>query len=83
MKWDIHGHMLFEPYERVLMRDYCTDRWFPTLFAHYDAEAKVRPYQNVAGEFYGECIPYDKDTAKLAGTDDPNPYRDDDEEDMR
>lgn len=57
----------FEPFQKVLVRDSCDDKWKADYFSHYDAVDTSLPYCCV-GECYKVCIAYEGNE-HLLGTD--------------
>lgn len=64
----------FEPFERVLVRDFAKDIWLPAFFAFYNPSLKF-PYGVIDGGMTGRhrfCIPYNDVTKHLIGTSEPS-----------
>ena len=59
----------FEPFQKVLVRDSCDDKWKADYFSHYDEDNFLFPYYCV-GYCYKVCIAYE-DNEHLLGTDKP------------
>lgn len=59
----------FKPFGRVLVRDHERSIWKVGIYSHYE-EGSPMPYVCV-GSYYGECIPYNENTAHLIGTNEP------------
>ena len=59
----------FEPFQKVLVRDSCDDKWKADYFSHYDEDNSLFPYYCV-GYCYKVCIAYE-DNEHLLGTDKP------------
>lgn len=57
----------FKPFDKVLVRD-CNHKWKAGFFSHY-SEGLNYPFICVGGG-YGQCIPYNEETAHLLGTTD-------------
>lgn len=57
----------FEPFQKVLVRDSCDDKWRANYFSHYDEDNSLFPYCCV-GEHYKVCIAYEGNE-HLLGTD--------------
>lgn len=57
----------FEPFQKVLVRDFCDERWKADYFSDYNAVDTSLPYRCV-GECYKVCIPYEGNE-HLLGTD--------------
>lgn len=57
----------FEPFQKVLVRDSCDEKWKADYFSHYDVVDTSLPYCCV-GECYKVCIAY-KGNEHLLGTD--------------
>lgn len=56
----------FKPFDKVLVRDGNKEKWKADLFSHKTGN-DVYPYTCVSNS-YGECIPYNEQTAHLLGT---------------
>ena len=48
----------FEPFQEVLVRDSCDDKWKADYFSHYDEDNGFFPYYCV-GNYYKVCIAYE------------------------
>lgn len=48
----------FEPYQKVLVRDHCNDKWKADYFSHYDEDNPSYPYFCMS-DAYNVCIPYE------------------------
>ena len=59
----------FEPFQKVLVRDSCNDKWKADYFSHYDEDNSLFPYYCV-GYCYKVCIAYEGNE-HLLGTDKP------------
>lgn len=59
----------FEPFQKVLVRDFCDEKWKADYFSHYDVVDTSLPYRCV-GECYKVCIAYEGNE-RLLGTDKP------------
>ena len=59
----------FEPFQKVLVRDSCNDKWKADYFSHYDEDNSLFPYYCV-GCCYKVCIAYEGNE-HLLGTDKP------------
>lgn len=57
----------FEPFQKVLARDSCDDKWRANYFSHYDEDNSLFPYRCV-GDSYKVCIAYEGNE-HLLGTD--------------
>ena len=57
----------FEPFQKVLVRDSCDDKWKADYFSHYDEDNSLFPYYCV-GNYYKVCIAYEGNE-HLLGTD--------------
>ena len=60
------------PFDKVLVRDYCDDEWLAGIFARYFKDRKY-PYVDICLNSYTYCIPYNDDTKHLVGTKDEAP----------
>lgn len=56
-----------KPFDKVLVRDYCTDEWLAQIFTRYFKYRKY-PYVDICLNSYTYCIPYNDDTKHLVGT---------------
>ena len=57
----------FEPFQKVLVRDFCDERWKANYFSHYNEDDCLFPYRCV-GDSYKVCIAYEGNE-HLLGTD--------------
>lgn len=57
------------PFDKVLVRN--DDYWIPTIFSYYHKWNKK--FITILNKEYCKCIPYNNDTAHLAGTTDDAP----------
>ena len=48
----------FEPFQKVLVRDFCDDKWKADYFSHYNEDDCLFPYRCV-GDSYKVCIAYE------------------------
>lgn len=48
----------FEPFQKVLVRDFCDEKWKADYFSHYDEDNSLFPYCCVC-EHYKLCIAYE------------------------
>ncbi len=60
-----------QPYMRVLVRDYNTEKWKCDFFSH-TTEADVYKYVSIK-YIFKQCIPYNDETKHLLGTSDEAP----------
>ena len=58
----------FEPLQKVLVRFHDSDTWAASLFSHIRYNEN-EPFFTVGGITYAQCIPYNKETKHLLGTD--------------
>ena len=60
-----------KPFDKVLVRDECCEKWRCDLYSHYDSikinDSGSYPYVTINSN-YGYCIPYNDETKHLAGT---------------
>lgn len=56
-----------KPFDKVLVRDYCTDEWLAAIFTRYFKYRKY-PYVDICLNSYTYCIPYNQETKHLVGT---------------
>ena len=47
-----------EPFQKVLVRDFCDEKWKADYFSHYNEDNILFPYRCI-GEHYKECIAYE------------------------
>ena len=60
-----------QPFDKVLVRDECCEKWRCDFYSHYD---NIISYSYVTiSNNYNYCIPYNDDTKHLAGTKDEAP----------
>lgn len=59
----------FEPFQKVLARDNCDDKWRADYFSHYDEDSPSFPYCCI-GDAYNVCVAYEGNE-HLLGTDTP------------
>lgn len=62
---------ILKPFDRVLVRDNCTEMWRCNFFSHI-SELACYQYVTIDGS-YRCCIPYNDDTKHLVGTTDEAP----------
>ena len=48
----------FEPFQKVLVRDFCDEKWKADYFSHYNEDDCLFPYRCV-GDSYKVCIAYE------------------------
>lgn len=63
---DLPKKPMFEPFQKVLVRDYKDKKWDADFFSYYDSNLRS-PYQCVGGN-YNFCLPYNDKTKHLLGT---------------
>lgn len=70
--WKTEKKCPFKPFDKVLVRDVCSGVWCADIFSHHDGDAF-----NCVGAIWNKCIPYNKETEHLAGTnqDCPDKYK--------
>ena len=60
-----------QPFDKVLVRDECCEKWRCDLYSHYDSikinDGGNYPYVTINSN-YGYCIPYNDKTKHLIGT---------------
>ena len=61
-----------QPYDKILVRDSCFEKWKCGFFSHINDDNDKCPYYTV-GTCYGLCIPYNDETKHLVGTTDEAP----------
>ena len=59
----------FEPFQKVLVRDFCDEKWKADYFSYYNEDNCLFPYRCV-GDSYKVCIAYEGNE-HLLGTDKP------------
>lgn len=78
-KYDKEQHLLikqeFKPFDKVLVRNSDTDKWFPGFFEKFDSTWN-NPYhimnrRNMTDFAFKQCIPYEGNEYLLATTDSP------------
>ena len=60
----------FEPFQKVLVRDSCDDKWKADYFSHYDEDNGLFPYYCV-GNYYKVCIAYEGNEHLLGTNNNP------------
>lgn len=62
----------FKPFDKVLVRDICSGNWCADIFSHLDDDTF-----NCIGGTWRQCVPYNKETEHLVGTnqDCPDKYK--------
>ena len=58
---------IFQPFDKVLVRDTSSHNWECALFSHIE-KLKFGDRVITVGSFYDMCIPYNEDTKHLVGT---------------
>lgn len=61
-----------KPFDKVLVRDECYERWKCDFYSHVYDDNGGYPYV-VINDAYKQCIPYNEDTKHLVGTDSEAP----------
>ena len=61
-----------KPFDKVLVRDECYERWKCNFYSHIHDNNNGYTY-NVTNDAYKHCIPYNDDTKHLVGTDEEAP----------
>ena len=49
----------FKPFERVLVRDNCSDKWRANIFQAYDKDSRGNIFYRCINGVYRLCIPYE------------------------
>lgn len=66
--WDTKSKKLVflpGPFQKVMIRDYATEKWKAAFFSHYDEDAALK---YVCTSYrYRYCVPYDEKTKKFLG----------------
>ena len=57
-----------KPFDRVLVRDYYTDKWVGSIFLHIEPEDDFHYVVCIPNSTWKYCIPYNDDTKHLVGT---------------
>lgn len=57
----------FKPFDKVLVRDYNNEPWRATHYSHLDNDLN----HYCGSSYWGQCIPYNEETAHLLGTTQP------------
>ena len=63
----------FEPFQKVLVRNYDTQHWYAAFYSSNDSEAPEFPYRITGGTTVKQCIPYEGNEHLLGTTDNPTP----------
>lgn len=58
----------FDPFEKVLVRDFRNSEWRAAIFAWYDDREDHYPFRTTDNEGYSFCLPYNYITALLVNT---------------
>lgn len=61
----------FEPFEKVLVRDYGNHRWKADFFSHIAIEDDTTFFVCMGSGAWLQCIPYTPETTHLLGTSQP------------
>lgn len=61
--WKTKKECQFKPFDKVLVRDICSGNWCADIFSHIDDDTF-----NCIGGTWRQCIPYNKETQHLVGT---------------
>lgn len=63
----------FKPYDKVLVRNYKTDKWKASFFSHieYEGDYADKPLFVCVGEEWWQCIPYEGNEHLLGTTNEP------------
>lgn len=64
------SEVTFEPFQRVLVRNYDTQHWVAAFYSSNDSDAPEFPYRITGGTTFKQCIPYNDETKHLLGTTD-------------
>ena len=73
---DLPKQYEFQPFDKVLVRNYDTDDWFPGFFEKFDSTWNnpyhIMNFRSLTDFAFKQCIPYNENTKHLLGTtDDP------------
>lgn len=58
----------FDPFEKVLVRDFRNSEWRAAIFAWHDDREDHYPFRTTDKEGYSYCLPYNYITARLVNT---------------
>ena len=58
----------FDPFEKVLVRDFRNSEWRASIFAWHDDREDHYPFRTTDNEGYSFCLPYNYITARLVNT---------------
>lgn len=58
----------FDPFEKVLVRDFKNSEWRAAIFAWHDDREDHYPFRTTDNEGYSFCLPYNYITARLVNT---------------
>lgn len=58
----------FDPFEKVLVRDFRNSEWRAAIFAWHDDREDHYPFRTTDNEGYSYCLPYNYITASLVNT---------------
>ena len=58
----------FDPFEKVLVRDFRNSKWRAAIFAWHDDREDHYPFRTTDNEGYSFCLPYNYITARLVNT---------------
>ena len=58
----------FDPFEKVLVRDFRNSEWRAAIFAWHDDREDHYPFRTIGNEGYSFCLPYNYITAPLVNT---------------
>ncbi len=58
----------FDPFEKVLVRDFRNAKWRAAIFAWHDDREDHYPFRTTDNEGYSYCLPYNYITARLVNT---------------
>ena len=65
---DIKPKCIFQPFDKVLVRDYHNEKWSINFFGYFNDVDKEYPFHVLEDNRYKYCIPYNDETKKLIGT---------------
>ena len=60
----------FKPFDKVLVRDSCCEKWAASLFSNYDDKDCIPHHFICIDSCYTQCIPFTEETKHLLGTTD-------------
>lgn len=65
------GKHEFKPFDRVLVRNKDTEKWFPAIYTHMHNDISGEFYALVGNQYATQCIPYEGNEHLVGTTDKP------------